>query len=145
MARKVDNDHGNPSFLPDGPAEGAGSGNGAEPSTGGVAYYPPEPEDPEVARALLGVRRAAISAEEISAQFEMLSSVERHAIGNWFSYHSPHPSQVPRYNRIREKARELAVLIFSSTPPSPERDESIRTLRIAVMQANAAIACGEGL
>lgn len=41
-------------------------------------------------------------------------------LDNIFTYHSPTSSQIPRYSAIRQKAKELAVLINESTPASRE-------------------------
>jgi hypothetical protein len=62
-------------------------------------------------------------------------------IQNWFTYHAPTSDQLPRYELIRSKARELAYVIVTNTPPSADQTASIRLLREAVMTANAAIAC----
>lgn len=60
-----------------------------------------------------------------------------------FTYVSPKPDQVPRYEEIRAKAKELADLIAKYTPPGRERSASLTQLQLSVMLANAAIACGE--
>lgn len=64
-------------------------------------------------------------------------------IDNWFSYHAPNSTQVPRYEELRNKAKELANLILQYTPSSADQTAAIRKLRECIMTANAAIACGE--
>ena len=64
-------------------------------------------------------------------------------LNNVFTYHSPTLSQVPRYQAIREKAKELAALINDSTPASREQSLAITAVQQASMWANAAIAINE--
>jgi hypothetical protein len=58
-----------------------------------------------------------------------------------FTYHSPTPEQLPCYENIRAKAKELAKVIVDNTPDGADRTVSLRALEDAVMQANKAIAC----
>ena len=74
---------------------------------------------------------------------EGMDLILKNNIDNWFSYHPPKPDQIPRYEAIRAKAKELALLIAESTPQSADQSAALRLLREAVMTANAAIACGE--
>jgi hypothetical protein len=60
-----------------------------------------------------------------------------------FTYHAPFGDQPERYNRIRDKAKELAYLIASLTPMSREQSTSLTHLDGCVMFANAAIARNE--
>jgi len=69
-------------------------------------------------------------------------TITKDNIANWFTYHSPTPDQLPRYQKIRDKAKELAEVIVDNTPSSADQSASIRLLREAVMTANASIACG---
>ena len=69
--------------------------------------------------------------------------VTRQDIDNWFTYHSPKGDQSIRYSMIREKAKELAILIIENTPSSADQSAAIRLLRECIMTANAAIACNE--
>jgi hypothetical protein len=64
-------------------------------------------------------------------------------INNRFSYHAPKNSQPERYVAIREKAKELAMLILQTTQKSREQSLSLTKLQSAVMWANAGIACNE--
>jgi hypothetical protein len=57
-----------------------------------------------------------------------------------FTYHSPRLDQIPKYNQLREKAKEFAMLILELTPSSADQSAAIRKIREAVMTANAAIA-----
>ncbi|WP_127488470.1 Acb2/Tad1 domain-containing protein [Paenibacillus ehimensis] len=64
-------------------------------------------------------------------------------IENNFKYHSPKPGQPEKYTTIREKAKELAVLIDETTPKSREQSLALTKLEEAVMWANASIARNE--
>jgi len=61
-------------------------------------------------------------------------------IENDFSYHAPQGDQVTRYNKLRYKAKEFALLIAEITPYSREQSLALTHLEEAVMFANAAIA-----
>lgn len=61
-------------------------------------------------------------------------------INNIFTYHSPSAEQLPKYEAIREKAKELGNVIVANTPASADQTAAIRLLREAVMTANASIA-----
>lgn len=60
-----------------------------------------------------------------------------------FTYHAPKDDQPARYNAIREKAYELALLIAESTRHSREQSTALTHLETAVFFANAAIARNE--
>ncbi|MDK8188988.1 hypothetical protein QP794_02665 [Paenibacillus sp. UMB7766-LJ446] len=64
-------------------------------------------------------------------------------IENNFSYHSPKEGQPAKYEAIRAKAKELAVLIDKQTPKSREQSLAMTNLEQAVFWANAAIARNE--
>ncbi len=61
-------------------------------------------------------------------------------IENRFTYHAPTSAQVKVYKELREKAKELAYL-FKKHVPAPDAEGCIRGIQIALMSANAAIAC----
>lgn len=61
-------------------------------------------------------------------------------IENNFKYHSPKEGQPAIYQAIRDKAKELAVLINSLTPDGREKALAITKLEESVMWANAGIA-----
>jgi hypothetical protein len=61
-------------------------------------------------------------------------------IENIFTYHAPTPDQLPKYEAIRAKAKEMGQYIVDNTPGSADQTAAIRLLREAVMTANAAIA-----
>lgn len=63
-------------------------------------------------------------------------------IEEWFVYHAPSADQLPRYQIIRDTAKELAHVIAQNTPACADQSAALRLLREAVMTANAAIACG---
>lgn len=60
-----------------------------------------------------------------------------------FTYHPPKGDQVERYAQIRDKAKELALLIGDVCPPTLERSTAITQLVAVVMTANSAIANNE--
>jgi hypothetical protein len=62
-------------------------------------------------------------------------------VEHWFTHHPPTPEQLPKYEAIREAGRRLANAIVTNAPPSADRSAAIRSVRDAVMTANAAIAC----
>lgn len=66
------------------------------------------------------------------------------ALDNWFTHHPPTHDQVRKYEQLREAGRNFAVVIRALCPPGADTTTAIRTVREAVMTANAAIACGGG-
>lgn len=60
-----------------------------------------------------------------------------------FTYHAPKGDQTQRYEQIREKAKEFALLILDLTPVSLEQDQALMLLNLTSMSANAAIARNE--
>lgn len=57
-----------------------------------------------------------------------------------FTYVAPTEGQIPKFQKIRHDALELARVISDSTPPCREQSLAITKLEEAVMWANAAIA-----
>lgn len=64
-------------------------------------------------------------------------------IENSFTYHPPIGTQQERYVMLRNAAKELALLILSSVPPSREQSLAITKLEETIMWANKGIACNE--
>jgi hypothetical protein len=64
-------------------------------------------------------------------------------IDDLFTYHAPHSDQPERYTALREKARELALMIQAMCPDSREKSLAITQLQSTVMWANASIAIHE--
>ena len=64
-------------------------------------------------------------------------------VDNNFMHHPPFGDQSERYQRIREKGKELAELILSATPASREQSLALTQLEQAVFWANASIARNE--
>lgn len=62
---------------------------------------------------------------------------------NDYIYHAPKDGQPERYQAIREKTKELALLIVQLTPPSREQSLALTHVEEASMLANAAIARNE--
>jgi hypothetical protein len=59
---------------------------------------------------------------------------------NNHTYHAPSPAQAAAYPRIREKSKELALLIDELCNDSWERSTAHAYLETAVIWANASIA-----
>lgn len=60
-----------------------------------------------------------------------------------FTYHSPREGQPERYVALRDKAKELALMIDEMCPNSREKSLGITKLEETIMWANAAIARNE--
>ena len=61
-------------------------------------------------------------------------------IDNNFKYHSPKPGQPEIYTALREKAKELALMIDELAPDCREKALALTNLEQSVMWANAGIA-----
>lgn len=61
-------------------------------------------------------------------------------IRNDFTYHRPPAVMQPVFVSIREKAKELALMIDRLVPPGREQSSALTRLEEAVMHANAGIA-----
>lgn len=66
--------------------------------------------------------------------------MDRVAIDEIFTYHSPSSDQAITYQKLREQARELAHSINDLCPESREKSLAITNLQQAVMFANASVA-----
>ena len=64
-------------------------------------------------------------------------------LDNDFKYHAPKEGQSERYVAIRDKAKELAIVIIENSPMSREQSVALTELDHVVMMANAAIARNE--
>jgi hypothetical protein len=64
-------------------------------------------------------------------------------LDNRFTYHRPHESQPPRYERIREAGRQYAHMLAGLCPQSRELWVALIKLDEVVFWANAAIARNE--
>lgn len=64
----------------------------------------------------------------------------RAEIENIFTYHAPRGDQPERYEKIRQAARAMGIVIIDNTQPSSDQSAAIRLLRECVMTANASIA-----
>lgn len=60
-----------------------------------------------------------------------------------FSYHGPKNNQPERYDLLRQKAKELALLMRGNCPASRELSLALTNLEQSVMWANASIARNE--
>ena len=63
-------------------------------------------------------------------------------INHVFKYHAPTADQLPRYEAIREAAKEFARVVEANTIPCADQSAALRHIRDAVMTANASIALG---
>lgn len=61
-------------------------------------------------------------------------------LDNCFTYHAPKEDQQERYVELRHQAKQLAVLIKSTTPVSREQSLALTKLEEAIFWANASIA-----
>lgn len=61
-------------------------------------------------------------------------------IQNDFTYHTPPAEVRPIFVEIREKAKELAILIANKTPFGREQATALTRLEETVMHANAGLA-----
>ena len=61
-------------------------------------------------------------------------------IEDLFTYHPATIEQQLNYERVRDAAKHLALQIWKACPYGRDRTNAIDSLRVAVMQANAAIA-----
>lgn len=57
-----------------------------------------------------------------------------------FTYHPPTADQIVKYQKVRDKAKEFARVLFANTPRCADQTASVRKLRECVHTANAAIA-----
>ena len=69
-----------------------------------------------------------------------LKQATREQIERDFTYQAPKPDQVPRYEHIRDQARQFAGELVEACPTSPELTIALERVSEAVMWANAAIA-----
>jgi len=84
-------------------------------------------------------------SDQINKPQQEQSNEERQMkdLNNRFTYHSPKADQPQRYQALREKAKELAILIVQSSKPSREQALALTKLQECSMWANAGIACNE--
>lgn len=64
-------------------------------------------------------------------------------LDNSYTYHAPKGDQPDRYVKIRDKAKELAIVICECAPHTRERAIALTDLEKVVTMANKAIACNE--
>jgi len=57
-----------------------------------------------------------------------------------FTYHKPTEEKLEQYQKIRDAAKEFALVVLENTPPGADTSTCIRRIREVVMTANAAIA-----
>lgn len=64
-------------------------------------------------------------------------------IQNIFTYHAPKGDQATRYVTLRDKAKELALMVNALCPESREKSLALTNIQQSIMWANAAIAINE--
>lgn len=57
-----------------------------------------------------------------------------------FTYHPPTPAMLPKFELLRNRGKELGLLIIELVPDGKERNKALSNLEMAVMQCNAGIA-----
>ena len=62
---------------------------------------------------------------------------------NNFKYHAPKDNQPMKYDCLRKKARDFAIIVNELCPESREKSLAITNIENAVMWANASIARNE--
>jgi hypothetical protein len=68
------------------------------------------------------------------------NKIDHTNIANVFSYHAPRRDQPERYAALRGMAREFSQKIIDCVPDCADRTVALRTVREALMWANAGIA-----
>ena len=76
-----------------------------------------------------------MNSEKPSLSNRQVASLETN-----FVYHKPTEEQAEKYTLLRQRAKELAELIYSISPESREQSLAITKLEECVMWANAGIA-----
>jgi len=61
-------------------------------------------------------------------------------VAEFFKYHAPNETTIPKYAAINQAAKNFAEVILANCPRGADRSAAIRLLRDARMTANAAIA-----
>ena len=84
-----------------------------------------------------------LTADQAKDQEQMRLNALKARIENDFSHHAPDTGQMKKYILIREKAKELALLIVELTPVSREQSLALTELETSVFFANASIARNE--
>ncbi len=76
----------------------------------------------------------------MSESAALLAKLAAERLDRLFMYHAPTPDQLPKYEDIRARGRELARVILELCPPGEDREVALRKVREAVMTANASVA-----
>lgn len=61
-------------------------------------------------------------------------------INNRFTYYKPETLQIAKYNKLRDDAKDFALMLNDACPDSREKSIAITKLEECIMWANAAIA-----
>ena len=57
-----------------------------------------------------------------------------------FTYHAPLPESVPKFEKLRERGRDLASLVAALVPDGREQSVALTKIEEAIFWANAGIA-----
>lgn len=71
-----------------------------------------------------------------------ISDVAKKQLDHNFKYHAPKEGQPEVYEKIRDKAKELAYLIYTDCPTGREQAVALTNLEQSVFWTNAGIARG---
>lgn len=83
------------------------------------------------------------SPQSREQMLEMQKETQRQRERHNLTFHPPKEGQQERYQALRLKALELALLVIELTPYSREQSVALTEIETAVMWANAAIARNE--
>jgi hypothetical protein len=61
-------------------------------------------------------------------------------VAEFFKYHAPNETTVPKYAAINQAAKNFAEVILANCPRGADRSAAIRLIRDARMTANASVA-----
>lgn len=68
--------------------------------------------------------------------------VTSETLDRWFAHHAPGSQAVVNaHERIRQAARDFAAVVDEFVPTGPDKTVAFRSIRTAMHDANAAIAC----
>lgn len=101
-----------------------------------------DPEPFEVSEARIKFGNSSWKGFEKMSKYHMSEKMSQR-IQNDYTYHAPKEDQPSRYERIRNVAKNLAIVIVEETPESREQSVALTQLDGVVMNANAAIARNE--
>lgn len=108
----------------------------------------PGPNSPEECAKALESQPGGVPTTPEEATFlfgEKFRNELRARLKHDHTYHKPGPGQPEKYEAIRAKALEFALLIVELSPVSREQASALTKIEEAVFHANAAIARNSGM